>query len=1079
MEPALLAVGAKRVVEIGAFRGQTTEKLLDLLGPDAEVHVIDPAPMFDPAEHARRFDGRYVFHRDISHNVLPGLPSCDAALVDGDHNWFTVYHELSMLRETARKTDDPMPLLIMHDVCWPYGRRDLYYAPDRIPEEFRQPHQRAGILPGQRELTPEGGLNPTLENAVVEGGPRNGVMTALEDFTAEHDEELRLVLIPIYHGLALVAERSLLEGRPELDAFLDHLMSAETRGELIELAESIRVSEQVQQHDLHFSAEARTNRSARRYLNLLKAALLDEHYLENELRIEYLLRCIEAGRDVDAEKLRDPARHLITDLRRVRQRRRAGEMPGEGPSAGIQDRPLAYTGVGRVRMDHLERCLDTVRTEAIEGDLVECSAGRAGTAIFLRGFLEAWELQAPKVWVADRFAGGSDGHDEERFAPDLNTVREAFARFDLLDPRVAFLQGPPSATLADAPIESVALLRLDGADPEDVETALEALYDKVAPGGFVVIDDYSAPGCREVVDAFRAERGVGAEVERIDWSGAAWRKAAEPVRGEEPPAEIEIAVGSAVSKPGQAPAARDLSVVIVFHNMRREASRTLYSLSRAYQQGVDDLDYEVIVIENGSQPPECLGQEFVRSFGPEFQYIDLADQAEPSPAHALNVGIAASTGRTVAPMIDGAHVLTPGVLRFGMLGLASYAPAVVTTQQWYVGPGQQSETVPNGYGPELEDRLFEQIEWPTDGYRLFDIGHFIGDRDWFDSQWESNCIFVPRSLIEQTGPMDESFATPGGGFVNLDFFERVASAPGVTLVTILGEGSFHQVHGGTTTNPADVGERRELLARYEDQYAEMRGRRFRSPAKPVHYVGSLPDSARRTKARRMASPAHFRAAQIKASDGRPAKPMPVPQELRTEFTDAFWRSAEWHRTTWLGRGTHKAPTDLLAYQDLVFKVRPEWIIETRTGTGGRALFLASICDLLGGGRVLSVDDHPVEDLPEHPRITYLSGDPTTGATAADVRDTVGDQPRALVIFGATARAKVLAAFENFAPLVPVGSYLVVEDTILNGHPVWPGFGRGPAEAVQTIVESGEFVPDPALERYALTFNPGGFLKRIR
>ena len=135
VEPVLTAAGAKRVVEIGALRGDTTVRLLDLLGPESELHVIDPLPNFDPEEHSRRFPGRYIFHRDISHNVLPDLPAVDAALVDGDHNWFTVYHELRFLREAAEAAGRPLPLLVMHDVCWPYGRRDLYYEPSRIPDE--------------------------------------------------------------------------------------------------------------------------------------------------------------------------------------------------------------------------------------------------------------------------------------------------------------------------------------------------------------------------------------------------------------------------------------------------------------------------------------------------------------------------------------------------------------------------------------------------------------------------------------------------------------------------------------------------------------------------------------------------------------------------------------------------------------------------------------------------------------------------------------------------------------------------------------------------------------------------------
>ena len=151
--------------------------------PTCELHVIDPVPQFDPAEHERAFPGRYVFHHGISHDVLPTLPPCDVALVDGDHNWFTVYHELKMLAATARDAGVPLPLLVMHDVGWPYGRRDLYYEPSRIPEEFRQPYRRAGMRPGISQLR-IGGMNVDLDNAEHEGGPRNGVLTAVDDFVA-------------------------------------------------------------------------------------------------------------------------------------------------------------------------------------------------------------------------------------------------------------------------------------------------------------------------------------------------------------------------------------------------------------------------------------------------------------------------------------------------------------------------------------------------------------------------------------------------------------------------------------------------------------------------------------------------------------------------------------------------------------------------------------------------------------------------------------------------------------------------------------------------------------------------------
>jgi Macrocin-O-methyltransferase (TylF)/Methyltransferase domain len=528
VEPALVAAGATRVVEIGAERGWTTVQLLKALGPESELHVIDPVPRFDPREHARRFPGRYIFHRDISHNVLPDLPPCDAALIDGDHNWFTVYHELRMLRETAREAGVPMPLLVMHDVCWPFGRRDLYYAPERIPEEFRHPYDTRGIVPQRVELAKEGGLSQGYHNAVREGGPRNGVATALDDFIAEHDRPLRRVLLPIWYGLALVAEQDLLDVRPELDALLDGLESADGRYELIELGESIRARETTQLYDQHLSAEARSVRGARRYIDLLQSALLDEHYLENELRVEYLLECVESGEAPSPDKLQNPARHMSRRMSSLQRARHAGEFSGDDPGANGRRGALAYTTVGRVRLDHLEGCLDVIREEYIEGDLVDCGTGRGGTAILMRGYLEAHELSGRRVWVADNFGrGATDENGAPALPPDLNTVREGFDRFGLLDDRVAFLQGPLTRTLAEAPIHKVSLLRVDGHEPDEVRAALEWLYGKVTPGGFVVIDDYGHPACGAAVDDFRSERGVIDPLERVGWDGAVWLKTTE------------------------------------------------------------------------------------------------------------------------------------------------------------------------------------------------------------------------------------------------------------------------------------------------------------------------------------------------------------------------------------------------------------------------------------------------------------------------------------------------------------------------------------------------------------------------
>ncbi len=312
--PVLRASKARRVVEIGALRGETTKLVLDFLGPDAELHVIDPTPRFDPTEPEQTFAGQYHFHRDISHNVLPHLEPMDAALIDGDHNWFTVYHELKMLAEVAGRAGAPLPVLIMHDVGWPYGRRDLYYAPEQIPDEFRQPWRRGGMRQGTKELLQHGGVNPTMCNAELEGGPRNGVMTALDDFLAEHDKPVRVVVVPIFFGLAIVAEEERLERQPELRAALDRLEGAEGQEKLLQVAETTRLRALTFQHTMIERSEEKLARSASRYLELLKGALLDEHYLENEIRLRYLARCVRTGEAAEADRVRDPVRRATRDV---------------------------------------------------------------------------------------------------------------------------------------------------------------------------------------------------------------------------------------------------------------------------------------------------------------------------------------------------------------------------------------------------------------------------------------------------------------------------------------------------------------------------------------------------------------------------------------------------------------------------------------------------------------------------------------------------------------------------------------------------------------------------------------------
>ncbi len=283
-----------------------------------------------------------------------------------------------------------------------------------------------------------------------------------------------------------------------------------------------------------------------------------------------------------------------------------------------------------------------------------------------------------------------------------------------------------------------------------------------------------------------------------------------------------------------------LSVILIAYNMIREVPRALQSLQRRYQIDCQDLDYEVVVVENGST--EKLDRESVERHGSEFQYHYLEDPPA-SPAYAINYGVRHSTGGILCIMIDGAHVLTPGVFKFALGAFAALNDPIVLTRYFYMGPDIQNFSILDGYNQEQEDRLFDKIDWPNDGYRLFEVGvplkGFAPRATWFNRVLESNCLFLTRQVFEAIGGADERFDIPGGGFLNIDLYQEAAKLPGSQPVLLIGEGSFHQVHGGTTTN---VSEEKLLdkVQKYEEQYEKIRGGKMAPTQKDVYYFGHLP-----------------------------------------------------------------------------------------------------------------------------------------------------------------------------------------------------------------------------------------------
>jgi hypothetical protein len=201
MLPCLEAAGARSIVEVGAFAGDLTSLLLDWAAhPGAQVSAIDPSPEPDLVELDRKHPELELI-RETSLEALPRVPMPDAVIIDGDHNYYTVSEELRIVGERAQGSE--LPLLLFHDVCWPHGRRDDYFDPELIPEEYRQPiaGNGDGLFPGDPGLRP-GGV-PYPRSAAREGGPRNGVLTAVEDFVSER-EGLRLVVVPAFFGFGVV-----------------------------------------------------------------------------------------------------------------------------------------------------------------------------------------------------------------------------------------------------------------------------------------------------------------------------------------------------------------------------------------------------------------------------------------------------------------------------------------------------------------------------------------------------------------------------------------------------------------------------------------------------------------------------------------------------------------------------------------------------------------------------------------------------------------------------------------------------------------------------------------------------------
>jgi cephalosporin hydroxylase len=202
--------------------------------------------------------------------------------------------------------------------------------------------------------------------------------------------------------------------------------------------------------------------------------------------------------------------------------------------------------------------------------------------------------------------------------------------------------------------------------------------------------------------------------------------------------------------------------------------------------------------------------------------------------------------------------------------------------------------------------------------------------------------------------------------------------------------------------------------------------------------------------------------------------------IEQQFHKQYYDSSVWMNTAWLGTQTLKCPFDLWIYQEIMHEIKPDVIIECGTYNGGSALYLASICDLMNKGKIITADIAASAHRPPHHRITYLQGSSTAPELVQTIQSLVGPAQVVMVLLDSDhTKAHVLNELRIYSGMVTSGSYLIVEDTNINGHPVAPTFGPGPLEAVQQfLTETDRFVVDRNREKFMITFNPGGYLRKL-
>jgi cephalosporin hydroxylase len=524
-----------------------------------------------------------------------------------------------------------------------------------------------------------------------------------------------------------------------------------------------------------------------------------------------------------------------------------------------------------------------------------------------------------------------------------------------------------------------------------------------------------------------------------------------------------------------------LSVIVIGYNMARELPRTIRSLAPALQRDIAAADYEILVVDNGSRCPPTA--EEVAEWSANARLI-IVEQPTVSPVPAINLALAQARGDLVGVLIDGARMASPRLLATAIEASRLHDRAVVGTLAFHLGPDVQMRSVLAGYDQAIEDRLLDASGWEEDPYRMFGISVFAGSSaaGWFITPAETNALFLARDHWRELGGYDPRFVTPGGGLANLDIWERLCADPQARIILLIGEATFHQVHGGVATNA-----RQSPLDSFHAEYAEIRGKPFVAPTIEPLLIGRAHPASRPSLRQSLG-------AMLGEAGPRHDPPaMPVftasgPRDFATVMPGDLLENIQGGVLQSVYRGVKflKSPLDIALYLQLLSKLRPRTIIEIGCRFGGSALWFADMMAAHGVmPRVITVDIDPQQPY-EDPRIHVVTGDAADlGSCLPPERLATAPRPWLVVEDSSHLYRDSLAVLEFFHPLLQSGDYIVVEDGVVAQFPSdhYAQYENGPNRAVADFLgqHGSHYRIDTELcDLYGrnATYNPNGWLERL-